>query len=183
MKEFCSLCGRAEHWRINPENDAYEISTIGRIRRAKPAPHTHVGRIVKQHPMGQRGDWHVGLYDSSGKLQNRYVAILVALTFIGPKPNSEIEVNHKDLNYLHNCDWNLEYLSGLQNIHHAIENGVNFGSTPKLSCRKAQRIIKEYREEGSTQRELGKKYGVHCSVINRVIKGKTWNRNWLEKET
>jgi hypothetical protein len=59
----------------------------------------------------------------SGKTER--VADLVARTFIGPRPASQfgerVEINHKDLNKQNNADWNLEYLTQLENVDHALK--------------------------------------------------------------
>jgi len=53
------------------------------------------------------------------------VADLVAITFIGPRPQAlpgqRIEINHKDLNKQNNAVSNLEYLAQLHNIDHALK--------------------------------------------------------------
>jgi hypothetical protein len=55
----------------------------------------------------------------------RRVAYLMAITFIGPRPEpsfgQRVEINHKDLNKQNNADWNLEYLPQLANIDHALK--------------------------------------------------------------
>src|ERR1700738_3197244 len=53
------------------------------------------------------------------------VAHLVARTFIGQRPaaldGQRIDINHKDLNKQNNSDWNLEYVTQLDNINHALK--------------------------------------------------------------
>lgn len=59
----------------------------------------------------------------NGVAYTRQVHRLVALTFI-PNPNKLPEVNHKDGNKKNNSVRNLEWMSHIDNVHHAWETGL-----------------------------------------------------------
>jgi hypothetical protein len=56
------------------------------------------------------------------------IHVLVALTFIGPKPSSKHEVNHKDLDKANNYYKNLEWCTHRKNMQHASKNGALCGT-------------------------------------------------------
>lgn len=114
----------------------YVVSNTGRVK----ALERHVvcrnqvttfDRVYPEQEMAYRMLCHnyvqVILY-KNGKRKGHLVHRLVAAAFI-PNPNNKPEVNHKDRNPLNNCVENLEWVTRLENMHHAIANGWN----PKLS--------------------------------------------------
>src|SRR5579872_6660011 len=91
-----------EQWR---EFGNYEVSNIGRIRRAVGGAGCRAGRIIAQWVTRKHATvllWH------DGKSKHHSVADLVAHCFIGLKPQGW-EVNHIDGDPLNNSVENLEY--------------------------------------------------------------------------
>jgi hypothetical protein len=83
-----------EQWRTVAGFEAYEVSNLGRVRRALPSDHEGmqpVGKIIEGHPI-PKGYLQVHLY-KDGKHHARYIHRLVAQAFI-PNPDNLPEVNH-----------------------------------------------------------------------------------------
>jgi hypothetical protein len=99
----------------------YEISNMGRIRRATPGKKTYVGKILKDQKVGS--GYRAIRLTMSGKQYQFYIHRLVAIEFIGEVPNG-YEVNHKDGDKTNNAVANLEYMTRSQNCIHAIETGL-----------------------------------------------------------
>lgn len=103
----------------------YEVSDQGRVRNAK-------GREVKPNRM-THGYTCVHLYNGKGKTARRVFTIhkLVALTFLA-NPNDLREVNHKNFCRADNKVENLEWVSRVGNVRHAIEGGRQVKKTKKV---------------------------------------------------
>lgn len=102
---------------------------------------------------------------------------LIALTFV-PNPLKLPQINHIDGNKLNNNVTNLEWCTPKQNSQHAVKMGLIKHScgvhnpNSKLSIED----IKAIRENSQnlTIRELGLKYKVHHSTIQRCTKNKRY---------
>ncbi len=103
----------------------YAISTSGRImsfisvRKNKNGDSTLAPSVSKgnEYP-------HVNLYTSTGKRKSFRVGRLVAESFIGPKPNGK-ELNHKDGIKANSKAGNLEWVTGSENMKHAVRIGLH----------------------------------------------------------
>ena len=157
----------------------YAVSNRGRVCRNKPGPGTWCGRELKAHPDGD-GYLRVSCH-FEGKSQNYHVSGLVARKFIGPRPKGK-EVNHKDLNKQNNYYKNLEYTTHIDNIRHAIDNGVPYPGSGegrgngKLKIVEVKKIRKLYKQGYITQKRLSKKFGVTEMAIWHIVNNRTWKK-------
>ena len=104
-----------EEWRVLPGyDDRYSVSSLGRIRRDRPAP----SKLLK--PRWNAVRRYAALHMPGG---DRYLHVLVAEAFLGPCPKGR-EVNHRDGNRLNNAVTNLEYITRRQNVRHALRIGL-----------------------------------------------------------
>ena len=117
------------------------------------------------------------------------VHILVALTFIGEPPSFEHEVNHKDLDKQNNCDWNLEWLTHLENMRHYFANGYDpkcrqgkqrGEKNPRATLTKEQVdiILQTYSGRYGEQVAFAKQFGVSPIAVNHVLRRRSWS--WVE---
>jgi len=100
---------------------SYEVSNHGRLRSLTGYLHRPVGNILKGSicPKGYIR-FCLGKRPSYKKF---YLHRLVIRAFQGKLPTGK-QVNHIDGNKLNNRNDNLEYVTHLQNIQHARENGL-----------------------------------------------------------
>lgn len=106
-------------------------------------------------------------YKINGEAQSFAVHRLVALAFLGPPPDSEMVVNHKDLNKQYNDILNLEYLTERENVQHGVDNGA-YRDDPDLYSRpvrqyKGYKFIKEYPSVAAA----GKGVNCHATAISQ----------------
>lgn len=92
----------------------YEISLLGLVRN------TRTKQILKQEQT-ETGYFRVDLY-KDGKRKHEKVHRLVAKTFL-PNPGNKPEVNHINRKKHHNSVYNLEWVTGSENIKHLYKTG------------------------------------------------------------
>lgn len=158
----------------------YSVSNLGRVRR-------EVGYQCKKQRILKPGT------DKSGYLRvvlcakriKRTAPIhkLVTEAFIG-KCDKGMEVNHIDpkTGKTNNRIENLEYLTHLENVHHAHKAGlVNQVRGEKVGASKLKEAdiprIFELRRNGLLMREISVIVGVDKSHIGKILSGKYWNFN------
>lgn len=92
----------------------YYVTSTGEVLSSKNGKMTTLKPCYKL--TGQRGYIQVHLY-VDGIRHNRYVHRLVAETFLGNR-NTELEVNHMDLDKHNNDVSNLEWCTRKENVNH-----------------------------------------------------------------
>ena len=98
-----------------------------------------------------------------------YIHYLVALTFIGERPN-EMVTRHLDGNPHNNCLSNIEYGSRKDNTTDRTKHGT-WGHT---LTERAVRVIRGLYKCGFTQARLSRLFKLNRSTIARITSGKTW---------
>lgn len=163
-----------EEWKVIPRYPKYEISTLGRIRKAKPSKTwNRVGRLLNPF---LNGSYLAVNFICEGKHKKEYIHRLVAEAFLGPCPKDK-EVDHKDGNKA-NCSLsNLRYVTPKVNINNPnrrIPHGENHFRS-KLSLNEVITILGLYRD-GISQKELATLYGVNSGTISCIVRRKSWAR-------
>ena len=168
----------------------YKVSSLGRIKsidrkfiRKNGRPLTIKGKLLKTLP-NHRGYPRVSLC-KNGKSFWRSVHSLVARAFL-TQPNGTIAagrknycVNHKNGDKTNNTVENLEYVTNNQNLEHSRRTGLldvtgEKNGRSQLIEENIVAIRKEY-NQGLTQMQLAKKYGINQTNISRIIRRKTWS--------
>jgi len=135
------------------------------------------GRVLKGfiHPKGYK-HYFLGYGDCSKAHR------LVAEAFV-PNPENKTEVNHIDGNKLNNNADNLEWVTHLENMQHAVKTGLHrlpSGEKSRRAILTQEQVdyikkvhIPRHPEFG--QSALGRKFGVTNSCIWRVVRNSNWN--------
>jgi len=128
--------------------------------------------------MSSNGYVRVNLYLKTAH-RTANVHTLVAETFLGKRPEG-MQVNHKDGIKTNNHVSNLEYVSRLENVRHAIMTGLtdNNGSkniNSKLSEEDVLDICKKYNTGKFTQCQIANMYNVTQVSISGILTGKRWS--------
>lgn len=156
----------------------YEVSNFGRVRRAKPGPHTRVGRLVK---IGSEkfNPYSMVTLSVKSKATTYYVHILVIEAFKGLCPPGK-EVNHKDGNKRNPKLRNLEYLTRSQNAIHSRKLGLQVSicgeehKNSKLTNKMVREIRASYVPYRVSMKKLALKFGVSRPTIENVIMRSGW---------
>ncbi len=160
-----------EEWRPVPGYEgSYQASDLGNIRRSVRAKRYPANYLLKTIP--QRLGYHKICLCSKGKKRWFWVHQVIAATFIGERPLNK-EINHKNLIRRDNRVCNLEYVTRLENYHHAVLHGKD----PRPFAKLTEDIVSEIRREvaqGVSKKTLAEKHGVVIRTINQIVSRETW---------
>lgn len=158
-----------EEWR--PVFDGtYEVSSLGRFRRAKPGMTTaKVGHVLSQSTNKRSGYVFVGLR-FRGRKKTFLSHILVAVAFVGPCPEGH-EVNHIDRTRTNNVATNLEYLTHSANlIHSSAEIARAAGKVTESDVL----VIRARVAAGESQTAVAAEYGLHKTNVSLMVRRRIW---------
>lgn len=142
-----------------------EVVNFNNINTLKP--------FFLKHMITRKGYHMVALYDK-GKRNWRTVARLVAEAYI-PNPENKPQVNHMNSNKNINCDWNLEWSTGSENMLHSFRVGLR---KPALNAGRKRIKVKVY--EYKTNKYLSSHdsataaaqfYGASRGNVGQILKG------------
>lgn len=152
-----------EIWKDIEENPNYQVSNHGRVKNK------HTDRILK--PRGAVNDYKQVCLYKDGIGVNRRVHRLVAKAFI-PNYAEELQVNHIDGNKSNNYLDNLEWVTRLENMKHAYDNGLISHRSPMSGQRpKPVRII-ETGEVFESENACARAINGNRRNVQQCLKGK-----------
>lgn len=165
--------------------DVYAISNFGNIKRIrdgikKGGKKGVAGTLMNFSP---DGDGYLQVKLSDGKKRKACkVHRLVAQAFIG-EITHPLVVNHKDGNVANNAVSNLEIVTYSENNLHAyrilgrkpVSNKGESAGRAKLSNNQILEIRKIYKESEISQSKLAKQFGVHQTLISKIVNNKNWS--------
>ncbi|MFZ3286550.1 MAG: HNH endonuclease [Telluria sp.] len=160
----------------------YDISDLGRIARIKKHRRCRTGLIsctskVNGYPIAH-------LRDGPERHAQTLLHRLVALTFLGPSPAGQSQVNHKNGNRSDPRLVNLEWVSCSENHLHAYRTlGRSKVSKPnkgeahgrsKLTDANVIAIRERYGAGGISQQSIANEFGVNVTTISFVVRRVSW---------
>lgn len=168
----------AEVWLAIPGyEELYEVSNCGEIRVKATRRNWTAGRILSGGK-DRFGYKFIRLTDEDGISKSHMKHRLVLLAFAGECPQG-YEVNHKNGIKGDNRLENLEYMTHKENIQHSfdiLKRGSARGEDAGHSVLTEDDIpvILQMIQDGKSQREIGKLYGVSHVAIGAISRGLTW---------
>ena len=171
-----------EIWKdIEGYEGLYQVSNLGRVKSLKRIQKFYHNRSDKILNLTKCGAGYFKIILSkNGVNKNHMIHRLVAQAFI-LNPENKPTVNHKDGNKHNNCVDNLEWATYSENIQHAYNLGLNYGSDKlkgrarKLSKaskavfqidRDKNKILNEYYSLREAERQTGIKAQSICNCCN-----------------
>lgn len=160
----CVLASGRRPW---PRDPRYYVGRDGSV--VSPA-----GVLLKHYPNSQ-GYPVIGIYPS-GKGRPIGVHILVAETYLGPKPEG-MEVAHEDGDPGNPCAENLRWSTHRDNMADKVRHGTSQhgerSGVHKLT-EDDVRTIRQAAAAGQSHRSLARQYGVTPPNIGYVVRRETW---------
>lgn len=165
------IMNKIENWKeVIGFNKKYLISDLGRVRSVSRIAGNGKGYLIKEkilkytysvdkYPM-------ISLSMCNRKKITKKIHILVAIHFLGEKPNENSFVCHKDDNKNNNNVKNLYWGDLKSNVLDRYKNGKT-----KFDIKTILNIRNEY-SNGITQKELTIKYNCNSSYISRLVNNK-----------
>lgn len=166
-----------ERWLPVPDWPEYEVSDLGRIRRATPGLQTAVGRVRK--PNRSMGYQAVRLTRPGGYHRTCLVHRLVARAFLGEPPHPDMQVNHKDSDRWNAALSNLEWVTRSGNIQHGYDHGHISATGSKNGYAKlTEEAVAMIRERGAScpadKKALAAEFSVSYATIHDVLRRRIW---------
>ncbi len=144
----------------------YEVSDLGRVRNSRTLKVLRPGRQ-------SRGYLTVLLYNGEKPAKSFTVHRLVAGAFIGDP--GDRQVNHIDGIKTNNRLENLEYVTGQENVQHALKNGLVTIRT-KLTADDVLLMCFDM-AVGMSYSEAGRKYGITHGHARAIYLDRYW-KHW-----
>lgn len=166
-----------EEWRVAPGWDAYEVSSIGRVRRTKMCSGvTTLGKNRKA--CIDAGGYPSVVLSQNKKRKTTNIHRLVCEAFNGPPPSPKHEVAHGDGIRTNNFFLNLRWATREENQSDRWSHGTAAaGARHGMSKLTVDEVIAikgaDYSRHGSFKK-MAAKMGVGQVQISRIVKGKRW---------
>ena len=156
-----------EIWKDVPGFEGYyEVSDLGNVRR--------LGKSKLLKKTVNKDGYHQYCFSVMGKHFNVCGHQLVALAFIGPRPQGMIPL-HKDGNSTNNTPGNLRYGTNKENTADAVKHGtLPMGQSHGMSKLTEQQVSAIRASSGITQNELAALYRVSNGLISQIKSRRIW---------
>ena len=177
-----TLHGRSEEWMPLPGWSAYQIGSLGRVRRCLPGKGTWVGRVLR--PNRLRQGYLIYRLMQNGRQRDALGHVLVAEAFLGGIPPGK-ECNHRNGVKEDNRLENIEVITHAENLQHADRIGLRNPRKPNLKNRGANNgmariddsqviAVKMALLAGRRPAELAKEFGVPLGTVSKIKRGYRW---------
>ena len=161
-----------EVWRTCTENENYEVSDAGRVRRAVIYSKYMRGKVLKPS-VDDDGYLYVRLSEHS-KLKAHRINRLVATAFIGPQPEGKPLVCHNNSIRNDNRSDNLRWDDDAGNCKDQIAFGTHPSGENNPNCKLSDlqvRVIRERFVYGDSKAYLARVFEVSETQISKIVKG------------
>lgn len=157
---------------------AYSVDSAGAIWLESPRGASR--RVAK---LTRMPDGYLRLWMRAGRFSAPVLAHrVVAIAFLGLPPDDKPEVNHKNGIKSDNLPANLEWVSPLENTHHAHASGLCAAGIRRGSANGRAKVtaedvanIRARRAAGEPLRDIAADYPLSLVAISKIARGETWN--------
>ncbi len=164
-----------ETWKQVPGWTAYEVSDLGRVRRAGKAKGAVAGRIKSPTPRG--GGYARVILHQDGMARQVDVHILVAEAFLGPRPTPDHQAAHEDGQPWNCCLSNILWKTRSENDADKDRHGTRPRGESHRMSKLSDDDVREIRATVGPRgiyAALARKFSVSPSTISKIKLGRKW---------
>jgi HNH endonuclease/Helix-turn-helix domain/NUMOD4 motif len=164
----------SETWKTVSVCPAYEVSSLGRIRRCAPGKRTKIGNILKTNGNVR---YRTVTLVQGGVRTYIPVHVLVCQEFHGPRPTPRHEAAHLNGDSHDNREDNLTWSTRLENEAHKVGHGTLVLGESVFGAKLTEQSVREIRRlhtQGYGFTDLGRRFGVYYTTIRRIVQRHTW---------
>lgn len=180
-----------EVWAVCVDAPRYEVSNLGRFRAIFNVDYGNgqrvwVGKIITQNPSSKTKRYLRVTLNVGGVRICFNSHRLVARAFVHGETETRNQVNHKDGNPENNTPDNLEWVTCLENKHHAISTGLQWyvkgedRKDAKLNYEAIADILHRYFFQFEKLQSIGEDYGMQLEYMSLIVRGKRWTDQFNE---
>lgn len=129
-------------------------------------------KFLKPFPDGRRGYLKIKLYTVNGEATTISIHKLVICYFKVFEPYKK--VNHKDGNILNNYYTNLEWVTNMENIRHAIDNRISEFRKKQLCLNEVENICDCIYNKNMKLKDIAKLLNISIYAIEKISQGKNY---------
>ena len=162
-----------KEWKNIPGYEGhYQVSINGQVKsmRRTTIGASGVTQTMKEKNLALTASSHGYLgcvLCRGGKTKSVLVHHLVALVFIGPRPDNHV-IHHIDRNRHNNAAWNLKYKL---DIDHASDHGRGRAGKRKLTDEQVLQVFELAHKGEKTQEDIGKMFGIGFRMVSAIKNG------------
>jgi hypothetical protein len=165
-----------EEWRSIPSYPDYQVSSLGRVRRATPYRSTAVGRCLTLSEDKRTGHL-VARMSIRGKLKGVGVHRLMAEAFHGPAPSPKHVAAHGDSNPKHNVPGNIRWATNKENMDDRIALGtapIGMNNPNARLTDEEVLLIRSHLMFGERPATLSRIFNIPDTLVHNIKSRKLW---------
>ncbi|MGF1660555.1 MAG: NUMOD4 motif-containing HNH endonuclease [Rubrimonas sp.] len=175
LRESICQADKAE-WRTIPDWSAYEVSSVGWVRRARQSKGAKAGRVLRASLNRKTGYVSVCLCEH-GRSKRIDVHRLVALTFLGQPPSVHHLVAHNDGDRTNNAATNLRWATQRENLGDCRMHGtalIGSRNPASVITEMDVRAIRRMKVAGIPRSVIAEGYGLHKRSVFSILARSSW---------
>ena len=162
-----------ESWKQIPGWVDYRISDLGRLKSRRPVGGKRKGWRILKGGQDKDGYRRAVLTREGPKRKSLRIAHLVALTFLGPKPDGSV-LTHLNGKNTDNRVSNLAWRTQKENMRDKLRHGTSQRGENHPGVKLTEADVRAIRKASDTYARIAESFGVSRATIGAI---KT-NRNW-----
>jgi hypothetical protein len=166
-----------EEWRPVPRHPAYEVSSLGRVRRVAAGPGVRPVPYILKQPLCRDGYPNVTLYGADGQRRYRTNRI-VCEAFYGPPPSPAHQAAHNNGVRSDSRASNVRWATPSENMADCLNHGTHSLGERNPLAKLTEKEVLDIRlalSSGESQGSIARRFGVGQPTISKIARREAWN--------